>query len=120
MCKTLVLLMFSRTGSIGKLGQLRIACAEALTALPSSPPATAASSENPATWLRWLKIGIVACRVFLTYAVGNTLCIGVRTVGDFDATQSLLAWTEQTLRLIQNVSRILSTPCARSPGCMRP
>src|SRR5712691_9186041 len=33
MCKTLVLLVFSRTGSIGKLGQPRIACAEALTAV---------------------------------------------------------------------------------------
>jgi len=92
MCKTLVLLVFSRTGSIGKLRQPRIACAEALTAVEPARDGRllrkscdlAALAQNRDRRLSG----------FPYYAGGNTLCIGVRTVGDFDATQSLLAWTD--------------------------
>ncbi len=61
----------------------------------------AVPSENPAAWPRWLESGSSPVG-FSLHTLSGLPDESVRAaIGDSDATQSLLAWTEQTLRLIQ-------------------
>lgn len=61
--------------------------------------ASAIASENPATWPRWLESGSSPVRFSLHTLSGLPSAFAV--ADDSDATRSLLAWTEHTLRLIQ-------------------
>jgi len=61
----------------------------------------ATPSENPAAWPRWLESGSSPIVFSLRRLAGLPDASVSSAVGDSDATQSLLAWTEQTLRLIQ-------------------
>jgi hypothetical protein len=58
-------------------------------------------SENPAAWPRWLESGSSPFG-FSLHTLSGLPDESVRaSIGDSHATQSLLAWTEQTLRFIQ-------------------
>jgi len=61
----------------------------------------AVPSENAAAWPRWLVSGSSPVGFSLHRLAGLPGASVFAAVGDSDATQSLLAWTEQTLRLIQ-------------------
>jgi len=88
---------FSRVGSVPVLLRSLFFIAGLLFAARN--PA-AASTENPATWPRWLEPGAqsFAFSSALAKAPGAS---GPAVIADPDATQSLLAWTEHSLRLIQ-------------------
>src|SRR5712691_203635 len=88
---------FSRVGSVPVLLRSLFFIAGLLIAARN--PA-AASTENPATWPRWLEPGAqsFAFSSALAKAPGAS---GPAVIADPDATQSLLAWTEHSLRLIQ-------------------
>ena len=62
---------------------------------------SAAPSENPAAWPRWLESGSSPVGFSLHTLAGLPGASVSADVGYSDATSSLLAWTEQTLRLIQ-------------------
>ncbi len=61
----------------------------------------AVPGENPAAWPRWLESGSSPVGFSLRALSGLPDASLSAALGDSDATQSLLAWTEQTLRLIQ-------------------
>jgi hypothetical protein len=62
---------------------------------------SAVPSENTASWPRWLQSGSSPVVFSLRRLAGLPDASVSSAIGDSDATQSLLAWTEQTLRLIQ-------------------
>jgi len=61
----------------------------------------AVPSEDPAAWPRWLESGSSPVRFSLHTLAGLPGAPVSADVGYSDATSLLLAWTEQTLRLIQ-------------------
>jgi len=79
---------------------MRIGCALAVSCL-STQVVAARAPNDPAAWSRWLEPGESSV-AFSSHAITRPDDVSaLAVIGNSDATQSLLAWTQHTLQLIQ-------------------
>src|SRR5712691_11827425 len=94
----MVAIVFYRAGSRTALSLRSLLLIAAL--LIADRAFAAVPSENPAAWPRWLESGSSPVG-FSLHTLSGLPESWRAAIDGSDATQSLLAWTEQTLRLIQ-------------------